>query len=68
MLVNELKAWLKKKGNTKTEIAWLLKYKSTSVIDKWLRTGLIPQREVMRVTEIIRRETNNVNVSQCNKG
>lgn len=54
-LVEELRKWLDKPGNSRVKIASLLKYKNTATIAQWLAKGKIPEREIERVEEIIRK-------------
>lgn len=48
-----LRLWLSVEGNTQTKIAAAFGYKSSIVINQWLRRGVIPSHQLPRVMEYI---------------
>ena len=42
-MFKKLERWLKKKGNSKSKLAYLLGYKSSSTISNWITRGSIPE-------------------------
>jgi hypothetical protein len=53
LTISDLKKWLKKPGNTKAKLAYLLQYETTQTIEKWILRGQIPFREQDRVSKLI---------------
>jgi polyhydroxyalkanoate synthesis regulator phasin len=54
--VATLKKWLKTGSNSKVKLATLLGYKSSTVVDQWIRRGRIAERQKMQVAKIINRK------------
>lgn len=52
-LVQELKDWLKKPGNTCACIAVALGYRDSAPVSQWLRRGRVPSYQAVRVKQII---------------
>lgn len=50
---DRLERWLKKPGNTPAVLAAQLGYKTSETIRRWVENKRIPEREVVRVEEII---------------
>jgi hypothetical protein len=51
--VKLLRLWLSVEGNTQAKIAAAFGYKSSIVINQWLRRGAIPSHQLPRVMEYI---------------
>lgn len=55
-MIRQLKAWLKKPGNSEAKLAFLLNYKSTSTIRNWLSRKSIPDYIKPQLKQIIEKE------------
>lgn len=53
-MLKKLKAWLKKPGNSKSKLAYLLGYKSSSTITNWLSRKSIPEYMTPQLKEIFK--------------
>jgi hypothetical protein len=58
-LLNELKKWLKKSGNSEAKLAVALGYRDAAPIKQWVRRGRIPTYQQDRVTEIVTKGESN---------
>lgn len=52
-LLNQVKTWLSKPGNSKTKLAAAMGYKTPLTIDRWFERKRIPENRVMQVMEVI---------------
>lgn len=52
-LLNSLKAWLKKPGNSEAKLAVMLGYRDAAPIKAWIRRKRIPVFQTERVSEIV---------------
>jgi len=55
--IKALERWLKIEGNSTAKIAYLLGYRSSSTITKWIKNQTIPLREREKVLDIIKGAT-----------
>lgn len=55
--IRALEKWLEKEGNGPAKLAYLLGYRSSSTISKWIKTNTIPRREREKVLDLIKGAT-----------
>lgn len=53
-VLQKLEAWLSEEGNSKAKIAYLMGYESSQTIDKWIKSGKIPTREINRLNDAMK--------------
>jgi len=55
-MLKELKAWLKRPGNTHAKLAYLLNYSSGATISNWISRKSIPVYVQPRLKKILKRK------------
>ena len=66
--ISILKKWLKKDGNTKAKLAYLMGYESSLVIDKWLSRQEIPAKAEQYFFTIIKQGASSVKNKKSKSG